>query len=117
MLTLTVTYTRSNTEIPFFQPTEVEPTWKALIDSYKTAGKLLSIETRLGSEVVTDKTPFNREPVMVITSVWRSIADNLEFINEQMVETIRDARIAYCLEHGIQVEYTRHVDHDEYDLP
>ena len=54
---------------------------------------------------------------MVITSVWRSIADNLDFLNEPASDTVRDARIAYCLEHGIAVEYARQIENDEYDLP
>lgn len=115
MLTLTVTYTRSNTNLPFFQPTEVEPTWKALLETYKTAGKLISLETRLGGELVAEQTPFNREPVMEIKSVWRSVADNMEFLGEEAVSTVRDARLAYCVANDIKVEYTRQVVVDEFD--
>lgn len=115
MLILNVTYTRPTAGVKFFQPTDVVPNWKELINSFKESGKLISTETTLDGEPVVEVVEGNGALVMVITSTWRSVAENAEFLSLPESDNVRDARIAYCLEHGIKVEYNRTVVNDEFD--
>lgn len=115
MLILTVTYTRPDTNIRFFQPADVVPGWHALLDSYKQSGKLISNEIRLDGQVVPEQVEGNGARELEIVGTWRSVADNMEFLGEEAVSAAREARLAYCSQHNIGVVFTRQVIVDQYD--
>lgn len=111
MLKLHVTYTRPSVDVPFFRAETEFAEWFALLDSYYAQGKLLSRNERNPANPTVAATATE----IVFATTWRSVADNEEFVNEPLTIAVRDARIAYCSEHLIKVEFERTIIVDEFD--
>ena len=110
MLKLRVTYTRPSVDVPFFRAETEFAGWFALLDSYAAQGKLLSRTSSNSAQNSAD----NPLEFTVLTT-WRSVADNEEFVNDPATIAVKDARIAYCTEHLIKVEFERTIIVDEFD--
>jgi len=110
MLKLRVTYTRPSVDVPFFRAETEFAEWIPLLDSYAAQGKLLNRDGPNSAQTSVDK-PLE----LAFLTTWRSVADNEEFVNDPVTIAVRDARIAYCSEHLIKVEFERVIVVDEFD--
>jgi len=109
MLIVRATYTRPSLDVAYIQDAEgVNDLWRAFLATYIDAGKVTYPPDR--------RIPTDDDLQMVITSHWRSAADNIEFLSEEVEHQYKAPHNKYLKEHGITVTYSRELVYDELDV-
>lgn len=108
MLIVTTTLTRPSVDVPFY---DSGADWRAHVRStYVSTGKLAEPFAE------ADKVRSADGLSMTMTSRWRSVADNVDYLVDPNADAMKAARDAYSAEHGIEIAINRQVVYDEFDL-
>lgn len=90
MLIIAITFIRPSNSVPFFAlPDELKTQF---INTYRYTGKSPETSNEISADGLTS----------VVTTKWRRRADFDEYIADPLSTTIRDLRVAYQIETGIQ---------------
>jgi hypothetical protein len=92
MLKIVTTYTRPSVDVPFFVAAEEFTTMYK--DKYLSTGKVLEMSNELTNNGLSG----------VITATWRSRAEFAEFLEEPLLDGMKNARQLHMDTHGITSE-------------